>query len=148
MELTETPELPTEPSITVTSFRPLEGSKMSFPGNPRFAPPDLTQSVEEAYRSFLSGLAGSSGSRTTGNSISLLTPKSEINQFSFSGSGEAARVESSAGDDLVMKGAAATSSTVQLGEYAAHATRRFAELGYMQPPRPPNEAERRRAVRR
>jgi hypothetical protein len=50
-----------------------------------------------------------------------------------------------------MNGAATSSSTrnaVQLGEYAAHAARRFAELGYMEPPMPPNEAERRRAVRR
>jgi len=151
MEPTETPGLPAELSTTIPSFIRFEGSKRSFPSSPRFAPPDLTQSVEEAYRSFLSGSAGSSGSRTTGHSTSLLTPKSEINQFSFSGSTKAARVESSAGDHPVMNEAATTSSTrntVQLGEYTAHAARRFAELGYMQSPMPPNEAERRCAMSR
>lgn len=123
-------------------FRRLESSKLSHPASPGDAPPDLTQSVEEAYRSFLSpSITDAHKSRRESYSTALLTPDSEINPFILSGDNETAV---SIGE-VIPSGA---EGPVKLGPYGANAARRFAELGYMQPPMPPNELQRRRAVRK
>lgn len=76
-------------------------------------PPDLMQSVEDVYRSFISD-----GHRTN----VLPTPRSETGGFHFSG-------------DEWERGRRATvmsSPIISPDGYAAHHAKRFAELGYCQ----------------
>jgi len=136
--------MPAELSIKMPSFGPLESMKTGSPGPAGWGPPDLTQCIEDAYRSFLSTSADTSRSRKASHSNSLLTLESDINQFSFSaglGESELSHASQAPSPSSGRDGA-------QLGGYTACTSRRFAELGYLEPPMPLNEVERRRAVRR
>jgi hypothetical protein len=73
-------------------------------------PPDLMQSVEDVYRSFISD-----GRRTSHSNV-LPTPRAEVGGFHFSS------------DEWEKRG------RISPGGYAAHHAKRFAELGYCQSP--------------
>lgn len=148
---TETPSIPGELALVMPPFRRLESTEMGLPPSPAGPPPDLTKSVEDAYRSFLS--SSSARTRTASHSTTLLTPESETNQFNFSPCTDNAKQRSSGvfGDSVGSREGSASLRDVklpeELGAYSSNAARRYAELGYMEPPMPPNEAQRRRAVR-
>ncbi|KAG8799610.1 His Kinase A domain containing protein [Serendipita sp. 399] len=121
-------------------------------------PPDLTQSVEKLYRSFMSDSMHQPSSRRTSVSNPLLTPNSETNAFSFSLEGGQANQESPGTSrhqmQLTPDGISSMDSCVAAPDpsneerYGSIASRRYRELGYMEAPMPLNEAQRRRAVRR
>jgi hypothetical protein len=92
------------------------------------SPPDLTQSVENVYRSFLSD-----GYRTT-RSDSLTTPNSDLSGFDF-GTGNRGEYERR------------ISPRQSPESYAAYHASRYAKLGYFEAPLASNEDQRRKAVR-
>ncbi|KAG8756805.1 His Kinase A domain containing protein [Serendipita sp. 396] len=121
-------------------------------------PPDLTQSVEDVYRSFILDSTHQTRSRRMSNSNALLTPTSESNAFSFSLEGgqsphdghSTSRQTTQVPGDWIHPGDRHMGPPSSNNEenYDSIAARRYQELGYLEAPMPQDEVQRRRAVRK
>ncbi|PVF92733.1 hypothetical protein CPB86DRAFT_819388 [Serendipita vermifera] len=158
----ETPQFPAE--LSTSTLARLKRSHSDYTSNST-APPDLKESVEEVYRSFLSDGNRGIHRRRASTSQVLLTPNSEISAFSFVPTNEERSVmrDDSAsckerpnpsgvmgsfdGEAMIVESWTDGSLNLRPDGYAAHAAQRYAKIGFMEPPMAPNEAQRRRALR-
>lgn len=159
----DTPELSADIVAVKPAFRRLESSKSGFPSravDPSM-PPDLTEAVENVYRSFILDSIPQPKSRVSSGSIGPLTPRSENNFTPFSADKDApsfdeysnkSRSPEASFRSLPMRGPPSKWNTGSdpsaLESYAEAVAVKYHEVGYLQAPMPPTEVQRRLAVRR
>jgi hypothetical protein len=158
----ETPQFPAE--LSNGTLARLKRSQSDYTSSSTAAP-DLKESVEEVYRSFLSDGNRGIHRRRASTSQVLLTPNSEITGFSFGSTSEersavrdhsasykehpnpSGTISGTDGEAMILENLADGSLNLRPDGYAAYAAQRYAEIGFMEPPMPPNEEQRRKALR-
>ncbi|CCA73502.1 hypothetical protein PIIN_07455 [Serendipita indica DSM 11827] len=136
-------ETPIELQVDPILFSRQDSLRMESTDPRLAAPPDLTQSVEDVYRSFLADEGYHVNGRRVSHSEILLTPRSESNTFTDPGEVQA----NTSVSGLRLGARSASTAEITGGTYTARAFRRYKELGYLEAPVAADEVQRRRAVR-